>query len=135
MPTRSHGMKGREIDFIPDRLIDEPVVFRGMTDTEVVTVMGLSLVLWIPLCVLLLLPFGMGLFGTGVGFGLAILTLLIVGGRLQHLKRRLPDGLHSFYLKKWLQKNTPFDFGYIDHSQHWDIQRDYPVIILCKKDA
>ena len=52
------GMKGREIDFIPDRLIEEPVVFRGLTDTEVVVLIIAGLVFWIPVSVLLLLPFG-----------------------------------------------------------------------------
>ncbi len=41
-------MKGREIDFIPDRLIEEPVVFRGMTDTEVVFISVASIVFWVP---------------------------------------------------------------------------------------
>lgn len=121
------GMKGREIDFIPDRLIEEPVVFRGMTDTEVVTLMGVSLVIWIPICVLLLIPFDGALFGTGFGFGLAILSLLVIGTKLQHLKRRMPDGLHLVYIKKTLQQKTPINFGYIITSGHWDIRRDRVV--------
>ena len=64
------GMKGREIDFIPDRLIEEPVVFRGLTDTEVVVLIIVGLVFWIPVSVLLLLPFGWGLFGVGIGVGM-----------------------------------------------------------------
>lgn len=54
------GMKGREIDFIPDRLIEEPVVFRGLTDTEVVVLISVGLVFWIPVSVLVLLPFEIG---------------------------------------------------------------------------
>ena len=73
------GMKGREIDFIPDRLIEEPVVFRGLTDTEVVVLIIAGLVFWIPVSVLLLLPFGWGLFGVGIGVGMAIVSLLLVG--------------------------------------------------------
>ena len=117
------GMKGREIEFIPDRLIEEPVVFRGMTDTEVVSLTVVSILIWVPVCVVVLMPFEMALFGVGAGFGMAILTLLIAGGRLQHLKRRMPDGLHIVYLKKLLQEKTPLNFGYIDTSQRWDIQR------------
>lgn len=117
------GMKGREIEFIPDRLIEEPVVFRGMTDTEVVSLTVVSILIWVPVSVLVLMPFEMALFGVGAGFGMAILTLLIAGGRLQSLKRRMPDGLHIVYLKKLLQEKTPLNFGYIDTSQRWDIQR------------
>ncbi len=117
------GMKGREIEFIPDRLIEEPVVFRGMTDTEVVSLTIISILVWVPVSVLILMPFEMALFGVGAGFGMAILTLLIAGGRLQNLKRRMPDGLHIVYLKKYLQEKTPLNFGYIDTSQRWDIRR------------
>ncbi|MCP4974613.1 MAG: TIGR03750 family conjugal transfer protein [Maribacter sp.] len=123
----SIGMKGREIDFIPDRLIEEPVVFRGMTDTEVVTLMGLSLAFWVPVTVLMLMPFDMALFGTGIGFGLSLLSLLVIGSKLQDLKRRMPDGIHIVYIKKTLQQKTPFSFGYINQSGLWDIRRDWVV--------
>ena len=121
-------MKGREIDFIPDRLIEEPVVFRGLTDTEVVTLTLVGVVFWIPICTLLLLPFGFAVFGIALGLGMAIGTLLLVGNRLQHLKRRMPDGLHLVYLKKELQRKISFiNYGYIDTTQSWDIKRNKVV--------
>ena len=118
------GMNGREIEFIPDRLIEEPVVYRGLTDTEVVTIIVAAIIVWIPICVLILMPFGFALFGVGIGFGLAIGTVMVAGKYLQGLKRRMPDGLHIVYLKKQLQKKTSFfNFGYIETSQSWDIRR------------
>lgn len=118
------GMNGREIEFIPDRLIEEPVVYRGLTDTEVVTIIVAAIIVWIPICVLILIPFGFALFGVGIGFGLAIGTVMLAGKYLQGLKRRMPDGLHIVFLKKQLQKKTSFfNFGYIETSQSWDIRR------------
>lgn len=118
------GMNGREIEFIPDRLIEEPVVYRGLTDTEVVTIIVAAIIVWIPICVLILMPFGFALFGVGIGFGLAIGTVMVAGKYLQGLKRRMPDGLHIVFLKKQLQKKTSFfNFGYIETSQSWDIRR------------
>jgi conjugative transfer region protein (TIGR03750 family) len=123
------GMKGREIDFIPDRLIEEPVVFRGMTDTEIVMLISVSVIFWIPVTVLVLLPFGFALFGVGLGFAISIGTLLVVGKKLQTLKRRMPDGLHVVHLKKVAQKKFSFvNFGYIETSQSWDIRRETPVV-------
>lgn len=123
------GMKGREIDFIPDRLIEEPVVFRGMTDTEVVVLIIAGLVFWIPVSVLLLLPFGWGLFGVGIGVGMAIASLLLIGRYLTGLKRRRPDGLHIVYLKKIAQRKISFiNFDYIETSQAWDIRRERTVV-------
>jgi conjugative transfer region protein (TIGR03750 family) len=122
------GMKGREIDFIPDRLIEEPVVFRGLTDTEVVLLITVGAAFWIPTSVLILLPFGFALFGVAAGMGMAIGTLLLVGKYLQNIKRRMPDGLHLVYLKKLLQSKVSFiNFGYIETSQSWDIKRSKVV--------
>lgn len=125
---KTPGMNGREIVFIPDRLIEEPVVYRGLTDTEIVVITLVSIVFWIPVSVLLLLPIGWGLFGIGIGVGMAIVTLLMVGSCLQELKRRMPDGLHIVYLKKLAQKKISFiNFSYIETSQSWDIRRERPV--------
>lgn len=125
---KTPGMNGREIEFIPDRLIEEPVVFRGLTDSEVVFITVGAILFWIPISVIVLIPFGWALFGVGIGFGLAIVTLLLAGKYLTNLKRRMPDGLHIVHLKKLAQKRTSFfNFGYIETSQSWDIRRNRKV--------
>jgi conjugative transfer region protein (TIGR03750 family) len=122
------GMNGREIEFIPDRLIDEPVVFRGLTDSEVVFIIFSALIFWIPTSIIALIPFGYGLWGVALGSGLSITTLILIGNYLKNLKRRMPDGLHIVYLKKMAQQKISFiSFGYIDTSQSWDIRRENPV--------
>lgn len=122
------GFSGREISFIPDRLIADPVVFRGLTDTEVVALIIGGTAFWIPVCVIALIPFGAALFGIALGFGLGILTLVLAAGRLSKLKRRMPDGLHVVYLKKQAQRKFSFvNFGYIDTSGVWDIRRTKAV--------
>ena len=121
------GMQGREIQYIPDRLIAEPVVFRGMTDTEVVGMMILGIVVWTPIAILILLPFGYGLFGVALGVGLAIGQLLVAGKYLTRLKRKQPDGLHVVHFKKMLQRKGLARFGFIDESISWDIRRSEPV--------
>jgi len=127
------GMNGREIEFIPDRLIEEPVVFKGLTDSEVVIIIIGAILFWIPVMVIVLLPFGGALFGVGIGFAMAIGTLLFAGKYLQNLKRRMPDGLHIVYIKKQAQKKLSFlNFGYIETSQYWDIRREKDVNISRK---
>ena len=132
--SENKGMKGREIDFIPDRLIEEPVVFRGLTDTEVVTIIMSALAFWVPVCSIILSLFEKALFGVGLGFGLAIVTLLIAGKKLTVMKRRMPDGLHIVAIKKFIQEKTPVSFGYIDKSQAWDIRRTYKVEKVIQED-
>ena len=122
------GMVNGEITFIPDRLIAEPVVFRGLTDSEVVMLMAVGVVFWIPVSVLLLWPLGFALFGVGVGLGLAIVTLLVAGKWLTRIKRKMPDGLHVVYLKHTLQRRGLMSFGYLHRTGHWDIRRRDPVV-------
>jgi len=122
------GVKNGEIHYIPDRLIADPVVFRGMTDAEVVLISVVSLAFWIPVCVLILSLFGIGTFGLAVGFAAAIGTLLIAGGRLQRLKMKQPDGLHVVHFKRKLQEWGIRRFGFITESQSWDIRRSKPVV-------
>jgi len=121
------GKEGKEITFIPDRLIEEPVVFRGMTDTELVYVILGGLVIWIPVCILLMLPFGYGLFGVGVGFAMAIVTVVMAGRYLTRLKRRMPEGQHIVYLKRLLQEKGIKDYGFILSTQYWDVTRTNQV--------
>lgn len=90
----------REIDFIPDRLIEEPVVFRGMTDSELISIMVGATVFWVPVSVIMLFPFGKALWGLAIGFGLALLTLLQAGKRLQIMKRKCLMVNILFTLKK-----------------------------------
>lgn len=126
--TETEGMKGREILYIPDRLIADPVVFRGMTDSEIVGLMTVGTLFWTPISILILLPFGYGLFGVAIGVGLAIGTLLLASKVLIRLKRKQPDGLHVVHFKKLLQRKGLKHYGYIDQSQCWDIRRSKTVV-------
>jgi len=126
--AETEGMKGREILYIPDRLIADPVVFRGMTDSEIVGLMMVGTLFWTPISILILLPFGYGLFGVAIGVDIDIGTLLLASKVLIRLKRKQPDGLHVVHFKKMLQRKGLKHYGYIDQSQCWDIRRSKPVV-------
>lgn len=121
------GVKDGEVTFIPDRLIADPVVFRGMSDVEILTVAGVSLLLWTPLSIALLSLFNKGIFGLALGAALTLATVWIVGGRIQRLKLKYPDGLHHIHIKKWLQHKGIISFGYTTQSQVWDTRRSQRV--------
>ena len=116
-----------EIDFIPDRLIADPVVFMGMSDAEIITIRLLRTLFWMPVSILLLLPFGLGVFGLGLGLALAMGTLFLAGRWLSRLKLRKPNGLHLVVIKKRLQRSGLVNYGYITRSGYWDIRRSQPV--------
>lgn len=115
------------IHFTPDRLIQEPVVFIGLTDSEVVQISVVSVLVGVPFGVLLLLPFGKGFLGVALGFAIAVLSIYLIGRKLRVLKRQYPDGLHTVYLQQVLQKKTPLNYGYVDFQGQWSIRRSQVV--------
>ena len=126
--SHPEGMNERgEITFTPDNLIQEPIVFLGLTDTEVVALSVTSILIWVPTSVLVLLPFGFALFGIGVGFALALGSVYIASLKLKQLKKKLPDGLHMIVIQQWLQDHTPLNFGYIKEDGSWSIRRHQKV--------
>lgn len=116
-----------EIIFIPDRLIQEPTVYLGLTDSEIVSLAVGGLVFWLPVSVLLLFPFGFGLFGVGLGFGLTLLTIVIAGKKLSKLKRTMPDGQHVVHIRQLVQAITPISYNFIDYEGSWSIRRHQRV--------
>lgn len=122
------------ITFTPDRLIEEPVVFLGFTDSEVVKGGLISGAISIPFAVLILLPFGYALLGVGLGMGLAVLMMFLLGKKLAVLKRKYPDGLHEVYIKQKLQAKTPMNFQYIDYEGTWSIRRFKPINRIEKEE-
>lgn len=123
-----------EITFIPDRLIQEPTVYLGLTDSEIVTLAVAGCVFWLPVSVLMLLPFGLGLFGVGIGFGFVLLTIYIAGNKLSKLKRTMPDGQHVVHIKQILQAKTPISYNFIDYEGTWSIRRHQSVERMLYKD-
>lgn len=125
--ANTEGLINGEVTHIPDRLVADPVVFRGMTDQEVIFITLVSACVWIPLCIFVLSFFGVGIFGLAVGLGLAMLTLVLAGKRLVKIKIKQPDGLHLVHFKRTLQERGFGHYGFITQSQVWDIRRHKTV--------
>ena len=83
-------MKQKEetLTFLPARLDHEPVIWRGMSNTELFTVVGMSFAFWLPVCVIVGLIFGAGILGAGVSALLTMVTVFFAGGRLQSYKAK-----------------------------------------------
>ncbi|WP_422452169.1 TIGR03750 family conjugal transfer protein [Endozoicomonas sp. ALC066] len=115
--------RDKTISFIPDRLNQEPVIFKGMTNTELFIVIGTSFVFWLVLCVFIGALFGAALVGVGGAVLLTMLSVVLIGNRLQIIKRQLPDGVHTVMFKRWLQQRGILNAGFCLRTGSWDIRR------------
>ena len=113
----------QEIDFIPDRLNEEPIVFLSMTNSEIKVGALLALVVWIPLCTLLGLVLGQVFLGFALSLGMVFVSLWFTGKRLRVIKRGKPKQYHVMAIKAWLQDCGLLPNTLIRESRVWDIKR------------
>ena len=114
-----------EIAFLPDRLNGEPIVFRGLTSTELGLLAAGSVGFWLPLCLI-----GAGFAGyLMMGFGLAALlavgTLWVASQWIQAVKRGKPDGYHVLRLELFLHDLKLRTSPFVRYSGVWDIRRSF----------
>ncbi len=114
-----------ELEFIPDRLNEEPVVFLAMTNSEVKYSALLSLLFWVPVCGLVGFLLGSAILGFGVSLGMIFLTMWLLGKYLRVLKRGKPRQYHVLAIRAWLQDHNLGSHNLIRTSAVWDIKRSY----------
>lgn len=113
----------REIDFIPDRLNEEPVVFLSMTETELKYSFLAALAISAPVTLLIGLMLGQPLYGAVCSLPVTLGVVWLVGKRLKVVKRGRPKQYHMMALRAWLQDRGLSSGGLIRESTVWGIQR------------
>ena len=113
----------RDVEFIPDRLNEEPVVFLSMTNSEIKLSLMLFFALWTPLCLIVGLVIGKTLLSLACVAGMVFLSLWLAGKRIRILKRGKPKQYHMMALSAWLQDRGLARKVLIRESRTWDIQR------------
>ena len=113
----------RDIDFLPDRLNEEPVVFLAMSHSELRLAALGSFALWLPLATGVGALFGQALMGAALSLAGVFASLWLIGRRLRVLKRGRPRQFHVMAIHARLQ-----DWGLMRHtlirdSRTWDIHR------------
>ncbi|HAV1831770.1 TPA: TIGR03750 family conjugal transfer protein [Enterobacter hormaechei subsp. steigerwaltii] len=114
------------IAFLPDRLNREPVVFRGMTTTEMFMALACGLLAGLIAGIALaLLMSAWALIPTGALVG-AALTVLAGGRWLAGLKRGRPD---TWLYRKLSARLAQYGFGdpkLVQQSAVWVVRRSVP---------
>lgn len=112
-----------EITFIPDRLNEEPIIFIGMTDSELKMAGMVSVGFWIPVCVVVATLLGAGILGLAAGTLLAFASMWFIGKKLRVIKRGRPKQFHVMTIAAWLEDHGLKSQTMIRQSTIWDIQR------------
>lgn len=115
----------QELDdtMLASNLNGEPLILRGLTSSEVVWIVGISFVIWLPVALFL----GSLLGGAQIGFGLTFLLMLasvvIMGGVFQKVKRSRPDGYWQHALAFFLEDKGMKKTRCVRRSGQWDVGR------------
>lgn len=120
-------------ELLPTRLNQEPPVFRGCSLSELVTLAGISAVILIPLCIIVMTLFGYPMMGIGIG------SLSVIGGvvggatQLQAMKRGRPDGYYQLQIALVLNRLGIKKAGLITRGGHWGIGRTKDARSIIRK--
>lgn len=111
-------------EMLPTRLNKEPPVFRGCSISELIALTGISALILIPTCVVVLAMFGYAMMGVGIGM-LATIGGVVVGAtQLQKMKRGRPLGYYQLQIALMLDKSRIKKTGLILKSGFWSIGRN-----------
>lgn len=112
-----------EIVFMPDRLNEEPIIFIGMTNSELKTAGLISLGFWIPTSLIVAAVLGKAVLGLAIGVGLAFLSMWVIGKRIRVLKRGKPKQYHSDAMRAFFEDKGLLARTMIRENMVWDIRR------------
>jgi conjugative transfer region protein (TIGR03750 family) len=110
-------------DVLADRLNAEPAIFKGCSSTELGTIVGLAILLWLPLSLLLAWVFGAVTMGFGIAGVGVIATVIVSATVFQRVKRDRPDGYYQQYLRIRLHQWGLMGCPWVRRSGVWDIGR------------
>lgn len=111
------------VEHVPRRLDEEPVVFQGLTASEIIVTVIAAALVWLPLCLI-----GLGLLGFFVaGFGMSVVgivgTVMVAPKYVAKLKENRPDGYLQHTAALWLDAKGLRKCRFIVREGQWDIGR------------
>jgi conjugative transfer region protein (TIGR03750 family) len=88
-------MQDNETETLADRLNQEPVIFRGSTNSELGIILLCAVVFWVPFGFVVAALFGAVVMGLGIS-SLGVLITIVVGSTVfQRIKRGKPDNYYQ----------------------------------------
>ncbi len=91
-------------EVMAERMNSEPMILRGCTSSELVTLVVIAIAIWIPLSILVAwlldaIAMAMGIAGIGI-----LITVVVMATLFQRIKRGRPDGYYQQAIAVWLHR-------------------------------
>lgn len=108
---------------LADRLNQEPVIFRGSTNSELGMILLCAVAFWLPVSLLIAALLGAVMMGLGIS-ALGVLATVFIGSTLfQRIKRGRPDHYYQQKLLIYLQKTGLRLSSLVLRGGYWDLGR------------
>lgn len=115
-------------EILADRLNEQPTIFRGCSSQELVMILWIATLVWIPLCVFFAALVGYTMVGFSLG-GIGVgLTVFVVATIFQKLKRGKPIGYYHQVVTCMLHDKHIWRSKFIRHTGTWGIGREQMII-------
>jgi len=111
------------VDHVPRRLDEEPVVFKGLTGSEIIVIAIAAAVVWLPLCLLVAWMVGFFIAGIGISVVMIVATVMLTPKYVTKLKENKPDGYLQHTVALWLHAKGLRRCRFIIREGQWDIGR------------
>ena len=115
-------MVGRD-DILANRLNAEPPIFKGCASSELVVIVGVAALVWLPVCLLLAGAAGAVTVGFGMAGAAIVMSVMGAASFLQRFKRNRPDGYYQQRIMLWLHDRGLRRSPFVCRSGAWDIGR------------
>ncbi|RLA05740.1 MAG: TIGR03750 family conjugal transfer protein [Gammaproteobacteria bacterium] len=116
-------MQNSETETLADRLNQEPVIFRGSTNSELGIILLCAVVFWVPFGFIVGALFGAVVMGLGIS-SLGVLITIVVGSTVfQRIKRGKPDNYYQHQVIIKLDQLKLRKSSLILTSGNWDLGR------------
>ena len=112
-------------EFLPERLNDEPPVFKGCSVSELTTLAMLAGGVWLPISLVVAAIFGAITMGFGIAGVGVVATVVLAAGQFQKLKSGRPSGFYLQQFRCWLDARGLVKAPFIRRSGYWNIGRSW----------
>ncbi len=108
---------------LADRLNQEPVIFRGSTDTELGVILLCGVIFWVPTGLIMGAMFGVIMIGLGLSTLGILITIIFGSTYFQRIKRGRPDNYYQHRVMIKLSQMGLRKTQIILKSGAWDLGR------------